>query len=203
MKTIYQLGQLCPGRTAAQRWAMVGVTEMIGVDDFGAAETFTVADATTVLNWANQQGIAALSFWALQRDNGGCPGGAAADNCSGIQQSTWQFSHIFAPFTSGTTTPPSTPNTSPSASTSPSTPPGGGLVNGGFETGTVAPWTCSSGSVVTTPVHSGTKALKAAASNSDTAQCSQTVGVSANRTYTLSAWVQGQLRVPRRDHRRR
>ncbi|MEV4509008.1 glycosyl hydrolase family 18 protein [Dactylosporangium sp. NPDC049525] len=204
-----QLGQLYPAKTAAQRWAMVGVTEMIGVDDFGPAETFTVADATTVLNWANQQGIASLSFWALQRDNGGCPGGAAADNCSGIQQSTWQFSHIFAPFTSGTTSPspsgsksPSrSPSTSPSASTSPSrspstspstsTPPGGGIVNGTFETGALSPWTCSLGSVVTTPVHGGTKALKAAASNSDTAQCSQTVGVSANRTYTLSAWVQG------------
>jgi chitinase len=190
-----QLGQLWPAKTAAQRWAMVGVTEMIGVDDFGPAETFTIADATTVLNWANQQGIAALSFWALQRDNGGCPGGAAADNCSGIQQSTWQFSHIFNPFTSGggTTSPsPSrTPSTSPS--TSPSTPPQGGPANGGFETGTLSPWICSqgSGSVVSTPVHSGTKALKAAASSSDTAQCSQTVGVSANRTYTLSAWVQG------------
>ena len=55
---------------------MIGVTEMIGIDDFGPAETFTVADATTVLNWATQQGIEALSFWALQRDNGGCPGGA-------------------------------------------------------------------------------------------------------------------------------
>ncbi|MEU0558579.1 glycosyl hydrolase family 18 protein [Dactylosporangium sp. NPDC006015] len=193
-----QLGQLWPAKTAAQRWAMIGVTEMIGVDDFGPAETFTLADARTVLNWANQQGIAALSFWALQRDNGSCPGGAAADNCSGIQQQTWEFSHIFNPFTSGDSGPGSpspsvskSPSTSPSTSPSPSTPPGSGIVNGGFETGALSPWTCALGSVVTTPVHGGTKALKAAASSSDTAQCSQTVGVSANRTYTLSAWVQG------------
>lgn len=184
-----QLGQLWPAKTAAQRWAMVGVTEMIGVDDFGPAETFTLADATTVLNWAGQQGIASLSFWALQRDNGGCPGGAASDTCSGIQQSTWQFSHIFNPFTSGGGTGSPTPSSTPSKT--PSTPPESGIVNGGFETGALSPWACALGSVVGTPVHGGTKALKAAASSSDTAQCSQTVGVSANRTYTLSAWVQG------------
>src|SRR5262249_5372689 len=47
-----QLGQLYPGRTQAQLWGMVGITEMIGIDDFGAAETFTTANATTVYNWA-------------------------------------------------------------------------------------------------------------------------------------------------------
>jgi hypothetical protein len=45
--------------------------------------------------------------------------------------------------------------------------------------------------VVTSPVHSGTKALKAAASASDDAQCSQNLTLAANHTYTLSAWVQG------------
>jgi hypothetical protein len=96
-----QLGQIFPGRTSAQLWNMVNVTEMIGVDDFGPGETFNTADASTVLNWARNTGISGLSFWALQRDNGNCPGGAAADNCSGISQSTWFFSHAFEPFTSG------------------------------------------------------------------------------------------------------
>jgi hypothetical protein len=96
-----QLGQIFTGRTSAQLWSMVGVTEMIGVDDFGPAETFTTADASTVLNWATSTGISELSFWALQRDNGGCPGSGASDSCSGISQSTWFFSHAFAPFTSG------------------------------------------------------------------------------------------------------
>ncbi|MET8506585.1 glycosyl hydrolase family 18 protein [Streptomyces sp. NPDC004787] len=100
-----QLAALYPAKTAAQLWAMVGVTEMIGVDDFGPAETFTLANARTVYDWAVAKGINTLSFWALQRDNGGCPGGAAADNCSGIAQNTWDFSHVFAPFTGGTTTP--------------------------------------------------------------------------------------------------
>ncbi|WP_052869066.1 chitinase [Streptomyces niger] len=100
------LAELYPGKTSAQLWSMVGVTEMPGVDDFGPAETFTLANATTVYNWAVSKGINTLSFWALQRDNGSCPGGAAADNCSGIQQNTWDFTHIFAPFTGGGSTQP-------------------------------------------------------------------------------------------------
>ncbi|WP_432829314.1 carbohydrate binding domain-containing protein [Dactylosporangium sp. CA-092794] len=190
-----QLQQLYPGKTSAQLWSMIGVTEMIGVDDFGPAETFTLADASTVYSWATQQGIAELSFWALQRDNGGCPGGAAADNCSGVSQSTWAFSHVFAPFTTGGGTgspsPSRSPSPTPSRSPSSSPPAGGGLINGTFETGSLAPWTGGLCSIVSTPVHGGTKALKAAASSSDNAQCSQTVTVQANHTYTLSAWVQG------------
>ncbi|MEU5216844.1 glycosyl hydrolase family 18 protein [Streptomyces sp. NPDC020807] len=100
-----QLAQLYPAKTPAQLWAMVGVTEMIGVDDFGPAETFTLANARTVYDWAVSKGINTLSFWALQRDNGACPGGAAANHCSGIEQNTWDFSRIFSPFTSGTTAP--------------------------------------------------------------------------------------------------
>ena len=65
------------------------------------------------------------------------------------------------------------------------------LTNTGFETGGLAPWSCSGGSVVSTPVHSGTKALAGAATSSDNAQCTQTVAVQPNSTYTLSAWVRG------------
>ncbi|MEU1627687.1 carbohydrate binding domain-containing protein [Streptomyces sp. NPDC020096] len=96
-----QLANLYPSKTPAQLWAMVGITEMPGIDDYGAAETFTTADATTVYNWAVQKGISSLSFWALQRDNGGCPGTGGSDACSGIAQSQWYFSNTFAPFTGG------------------------------------------------------------------------------------------------------
>ncbi|MFG1806888.1 glycosyl hydrolase family 18 protein [Streptomyces sp. NPDC049040] len=101
-----QLGQLYPSKTDAQLWNMVGVTEMPGIDDFGAAETFTTANATSVYNWAVGKGINTLSFWALQRDNGGCPGQGGSDTCSGTTQSTWQFSHTFEPFNGGSTPPP-------------------------------------------------------------------------------------------------
>ncbi len=126
-----QIKSLWPGKTDAQYWGMVGVIEMVGVDDFGPAETFTIANATAATNWVKAQGIGSYSFWALQRDNGGCPGGGAADNCSGVSQSTWQFSHIMQSFTSGTattpptTTPPTPPTTRPTTppTTKPTTPP--------------------------------------------------------------------------------
>jgi hypothetical protein len=99
-----QLASLYPSKNSAQLWAMIGVTEMPGIDDYGPAETFTTADATTVENWAASTGINTLSFWALQRDNGGCPGTAGSGSCSGISQSTWYFSNTFEPFTSGGST---------------------------------------------------------------------------------------------------
>ncbi|MEV8566905.1 chitinase [Streptomyces sp. NPDC051322] len=105
-----QLAKLYPSKSDAQLWGSIGVIEMPGIDDFGAAETFTTDNATSVYNWAVGKGINTLSIWALQRDNGSCPGQGASDSCSGINQSTWQFSHTFEPFTSGTTTPPPPPN---------------------------------------------------------------------------------------------
>src|SRR5215469_1670361 len=40
-----QLQSLYPGKTSAQLWHMIGVTEMPGIDDFGPDETFTKAAA--------------------------------------------------------------------------------------------------------------------------------------------------------------
>lgn len=67
-------------------------------------------------------------------------------------------------------------------------------VNGGFETGSLAPWSCSGnlGSVVSSPAHSGSHALQAAASSSNNAKCSQTVsGLVSGTSYTVSGWFQG------------
>jgi chitinase len=66
-------------------------------------------------------------------------------------------------------------------------------VNGGFESGSMSPWTCSGnlGSVVSSPVRSGTKALQAAASASDNAKCVQTISVVSGTSYTLSGWFRG------------
>ncbi|MFH8281607.1 carbohydrate binding domain-containing protein [Streptomyces antibioticus] len=67
------------------------------------------------------------------------------------------------------------------------------LTNPGFESGSLSPWSCSGnlGSVVSSPVHGGTKALAGAVSSSDIAKCSQTVSVQPNTAYTLSGWVRG------------
>jgi chitinase len=93
------LHQLYPAKSAHQLWSMMGVTEMIGIDDFGPPEIFTAADATAIEHWAVTRHLAELSFWALERDNGGCPGIKGSDSCSGISQPAWQFSHTFEPFT--------------------------------------------------------------------------------------------------------
>ncbi|MCW8383028.1 carbohydrate binding domain-containing protein [Streptomyces justiciae] len=67
------------------------------------------------------------------------------------------------------------------------------LTNPGFESGSVSPWSCTGnlGSVVSSPVHGGSKALAGAVSSSDNAKCSQTVAVKPNTAYTLSGWVRG------------
>ena len=95
-----QLSALYPWKSKAQIWESIGLTLMPGIDDFGAAETTTVADVNTVESFARSNGLGALSIWAIQRDNGGCPGTSGAGTCSGVAQSTWQFSHILEQFNS-------------------------------------------------------------------------------------------------------
>jgi hypothetical protein len=53
-----------------------------------------------MLNFAKANNMNFLSIWAIQRDNGGCPGTVDSNTCSGITQNTWDFSHILEPFTS-------------------------------------------------------------------------------------------------------
>ncbi|GAB7105817.1 hypothetical protein JCM4814A_41310 [Streptomyces phaeofaciens JCM 4814] len=67
------------------------------------------------------------------------------------------------------------------------------LTNPGFESGALSPWSCSGnlGSIVSSPVHGGSKALAGAVSSSDIAKCSQTVPVQPNTAYALSGWVRG------------
>ncbi|MDN3262928.1 glycoside hydrolase family 18 protein [Streptomyces sp. CSDS2] len=63
-------------------------------------------------------------------------------------------------------------------------------VNGGFESG-LAGWTCTAGTTVNSPVHSGSSALQATPAGGDRAQCSQTVTVQPGAQYTLSGYVRG------------
>lgn len=67
------------------------------------------------------------------------------------------------------------------------------LSNPGFESGGLSPWSCTGnlGSVVSSPVNGGSKALAGAVTSSDNAQCNQTVSVQPNTAYTLSGWVRG------------
>ena len=90
-----QLAAVYPHDSSARRWALEGITLMPGIDDYpGKTEVTTLADARQVLNFGRAHGLALLSIWAIQRDNGGCPGTIGAGTCSGIAQSTWDFSHL-------------------------------------------------------------------------------------------------------------
>ncbi|MES4889105.1 glycoside hydrolase family 18 protein [Streptomyces sp. NPDC096012] len=62
--------------------------------------------------------------------------------------------------------------------------------NGGFESG-LSGWTCTAGTTVNSPVHSGGSALQATPAGSDNAQCTQTVTVRPDSQYTLSGYVRG------------
>jgi chitinase len=74
----------------------LGITPMIGTND--SHETFTLANASTLVSWANSNGVTLLAFWSIGRDNGGCPNGTVSPSCSGISQSNFQFSSIFRGF---------------------------------------------------------------------------------------------------------
>jgi hypothetical protein len=95
-----QLASLLPAKTAAQIWAIEGGTIMNGLDDYPKkTESTSLADAQQLLDFANANGMSNLSMWAIQRDNGGCPGNTGSNSCSGIVQNTWDFSHLLSPFT--------------------------------------------------------------------------------------------------------
>jgi hypothetical protein len=96
-----QLQPIFPGLTATQIWTMEGMTMLPGIDDLRKKTEITYqADATTMLPFAQSNNMNFLSIWAIQRDNGGCPGTVDSNTCSGITQNTWDFSHILQPFTS-------------------------------------------------------------------------------------------------------
>jgi hypothetical protein len=93
-----QLAALYPHEPASALWGMVGITEMPGIDDFGAPETFSTSQALPLLGFAARHGLGELSVWAVNRDNGTCPGTKGASDCSGVTQPSWFFDHVFEPF---------------------------------------------------------------------------------------------------------
>jgi hypothetical protein len=95
-----QLAGIFPGLTSAQLWNMLGMTMLPGIDDYPKKTEVTyLPDAQTMLNFATANNLNLLSAWAIQRDNGGCPGTRDSNTCSGITQNDWDFSHLLEPFT--------------------------------------------------------------------------------------------------------
>jgi hypothetical protein len=92
-----QLQSIFPSLSSATLWNMLGMTMMNGIDDRKQKNEVTyLADATTAMNFAKANNMNFLSIWAIQRDNGGCPGTAGNNLCSGITQNTWDFSHLWS-----------------------------------------------------------------------------------------------------------
>ncbi len=96
-----QLATIFPSLTSAQIWNSEGMTMLPGIDDYPKKTEVTyLTDAQAMLNFAQANGMNFLSIWAIQRDNGACPGTRDRNTCSGIVQNTWDFSHLLEPFTS-------------------------------------------------------------------------------------------------------
>ena len=95
-----QLAGIFPSLTSAQIWNMEAMTLLPGIDDYPKKTEVTyLPDAQTMLSFAQANNMNFLSVWAIQRDNGGCPGTRDSNTCSGITQGTWDFSHLLEPFT--------------------------------------------------------------------------------------------------------
>ena len=95
-----QLGQIWNTKSSAQLWAMEGNTPMIGVNDT-TSEVFTTGNATTLENFAANNGIQLLAYWALGRDKACATNGQLSDSCSGTPQSAYQFARTFNGITGG------------------------------------------------------------------------------------------------------
>ncbi len=89
-----QLAGLLPQRSAAERWAMLAVTPMIGQNDV-AAEVFQLQDARQLGDFARAEGLGMLSQWSANRDRV-CetPKAGADPGCSGVEQREFEFSTI-------------------------------------------------------------------------------------------------------------
>ncbi|MCO6006282.1 cellulose binding domain-containing protein [Actinoallomurus purpureus] len=95
--TLGQMKQIWTGKSDAELKRMLGLTPMIGKNDTGP--TTTQAVAGQLLSYAQSNHVGSIGFWSVGRDNGGCPNGSVSPTCSGISQSTYEFTNIFKAFT--------------------------------------------------------------------------------------------------------
>ncbi|HZZ12079.1 MAG TPA: chitinase [Paraburkholderia sp.] len=82
-------------KTNAQLWQLVGVTPMIGMNDT-QGETFTAANAKSLLSFAQTNNLGLLANWSVGRDKS-CPNNGAytAADCSGVVQKPYDFANTF------------------------------------------------------------------------------------------------------------
>jgi chitinase len=75
-------------------YSQIEVTPMIGGND-ATDETFSIADVTTLSNWAKTNKISGIHFWSLDRDRDCAPGYASATCNSYGTAGNWGFTNAF------------------------------------------------------------------------------------------------------------
>jgi hypothetical protein len=94
-----QLMKVFRGWSASRVWHVEGMTMLPGIDDYPKKTEVTyLHDAAQMMRFARAHRMSFLSIWAIQRDNGGCPGAIDSNSCSGIHQAPWAFSHLLEHF---------------------------------------------------------------------------------------------------------
>ena len=96
VQSLWRKAGLASGAAAA--WGHVGVTVMLGVNDV-TDQRFTTDDAHELATFVNAHGIPRVSAWSLNRDSE-CGGtfpqtGVSSNTCSGVLQTSLQFTRIF------------------------------------------------------------------------------------------------------------
>ena len=72
----------------------IGITPMIGLNDT-PTETFTYADAETVVAFAKSKGVRRVAFWALNRDQACGAGDEAPGTCTDLAQDPLDYTDAF------------------------------------------------------------------------------------------------------------
>jgi hypothetical protein len=84
------------GYSDADAYKHVGISSMNGITDENAV--VTLDNMRTITAYAQQHGIARLTFWSLNRDRQ-CSGGYPNDDtCSGVSQAAYDFTRIIAAY---------------------------------------------------------------------------------------------------------
>ena len=143
---------------SGEGWAKLGITPMIGQNDV-QAETFTLADAAAVNDFARTKGVGLVSMWSLNRDSTCAPPlptilPVVQNSCSGIDQGDKRFAEVLSAnlgtplpsvevsaTPSRRASPARRPRRRPGRSTTPRTAPSrSGTPSGGYPGGTKVVW---------------------------------------------------------------
>ena len=140
---------------------------------------------TTVGGYQLQGGSPAIGSGMVVANNGGLDywGNAVSSFCPPDRGA-----HQYSGTGCSTPTPTKTPTVGPTPTPTNTPVPAQNMVqNPGFETGTLSPWTTSGGSIITSPVHSGSYAFQVVGSKKTLEQV--VTGLLPNTTYNYSGWA--------------